>query len=86
MKGSHFGNRTFTTPADAYAVKEALIRKGKWQEFYFGYAWPIFINNQEEIPDSADLTAWLFSTDESGDQRIAVLAGEFLRRELWESK
>ena len=67
------GNRTFTEPADTHAVKDALVKAGKWEKFllYCTFSFP-------SPSDLAEFIAWLFSADENGDQRLCVLAVEYV--------
>ena len=71
-------NRTFREPTDAYAVKDELVRRGLWEKFTnFAIARCDYNNLIGSI--FAYACNWLFSPDESGDQRLCVLAGEWLK-------
>lgn len=81
-------NRTFSTPGDAQDLKDALVKAGKWDEFYF-YAIGRFgecQGNYRQFYFGEDFTNWLFSytRDEKGNvigYRLCDLAGEFLQEQ-----
>jgi hypothetical protein len=69
--------RTFTTPDDMMALKDKLVQKGMWCEFYF------FCNERWESPMDVDddtrwgdpsFTNWLFAPP-----RFCWLVGEWLK-------
>jgi len=71
-------NRTFTTPDDFFALKNRLVEKGEWGEFYFfvkgGYAHlqlekPVFINWKDQ-----DFDDWLINAP-----RFCWLVSEWLK-------
>lgn len=80
-------NRTFRTPQDAQDVKDALVRAGKWGEFYAFAIQKYKIDHiYSAFPDAdAKFDDWLhsYTRDEKGQitgYRLCDLAGEFVER------
>lgn len=80
-------NRTFSTPADAQVVKDALEKAGKWVEFerYAVAKYHEFFEWNKFDWSRDTFTAWLFSytRDEKGQitgYRLCDLAGEFMTK------
>lgn len=68
------GNRTFTTWQDLGDVKEALVKMGKWEEFYW-FTGPA-------LEGTSNKTAWLLCLVNPAEigERMAMVA------EWWEGK
>jgi hypothetical protein len=77
---SKWNLRSFTTPDDLFAVKEAIEKMGKWEEFFtttFNEWYAV-----TEIPDDRDRDAmfstWLFRPTINGEPHFCQLVAEFL--------
>jgi len=85
--GEVMSNRTFTTVNDAQALKDALVKMGKWDDFYL-HAIGEFGQHRENYRQfffGEDFTSWLWSytTDDKGNRtgyRLLELAGSLFSR------
>jgi len=64
-------NRSFTTPDDMVALKDKMVEKGKWDEFYW---WAANIGNKEGAYGSAERADWLIDAP-----RFCRLVNEWLK-------
>lgn len=74
--------RSFLTYQDLGDVKDALVKKGLWDSFY----WKEWCYYADEVPNSggeAEFTAWLFCpADENDNPHFCRLCSEFLLTNL----
>ncbi len=71
-------NRTFTEPADFFAVQEAIVKAGKWNEFFI-YARLKSHSDPACFPGYAGLFEWLLSKLPDGTYRLCELAAEWIK-------
>ena len=82
-KSGKLQQRLFCTPQDAQDVKDKMVEKGKWEEFYFYVKRKYVLIANAYPPIDHDVSRWLFSytTDSQGNRtgyRLCDLAGEFM--------
>lgn len=73
---SDMDNRTFTTWQDLGDVKEKLVEKGMWEEFYW-YARDAWEESHILNRESSEFSSWLFRPiNEKGEPHFCRLVAE----------
>lgn len=73
--------RTFTSPADFFAVRDRLVEKDEWDEFKT-FSWHLYADDL----DVDDFILWLTSKTDDGTYRLCELVAEWLMEKNYESK
>jgi hypothetical protein len=67
--------RTFTAPADFFAVFDRLVELKRWRNFI---EWVCLTTEQARKGDGTELMKWLLSKTNTGEYRLCWLVGEWL--------
>jgi hypothetical protein len=67
-------NRTFTTPADYFAVFDRLVELKRWRNFI---EWVCLTTEQARKGDGTELMKWLLSKTNTGEYRLCWMVGEW---------
>jgi hypothetical protein len=67
-------NRTFTAPADFFAVFNRLVELKKWEDLFWKY-------ERDSQCTVSSHVKWLLSTTDTGEYRLCWLVGEWRKEE-----